>query len=89
MANSGFENSRRNLSLVIGRLDCPRAHSDSALSQVSITRQTANQVINRLQVILSLIEQRNAPEATRAVKDLGTFVNLQAQLSEPADPRRD
>ena len=59
---------------------------------MSISRETANQVINRLQVIMAFIEQRNAPQAMEAVQNLGAFVNLQVQLTEQIEssgtPRR-
>jgi len=59
---------------------CRPRHGEVALTVIS--RQFANQVTNKLQIIYTLMELNQIPKAKRAVQELARFLNQHVKVEE-------
>jgi hypothetical protein len=54
---------------------------------MSISRPTAHVLLNRLQVIMSAIEQNKAKYAVEKIRELGFFISARTETAEEEQER--
>ena len=67
---------------VLTPLRCPR---DAEVASLMLSRQVANQIGNKLQIIVTLIELNHREKAIRAVQELARFLNRHVETEEEKD----
>lgn len=60
----------------------PLCHPRHEVASIVISRQVANQIGNKLQIIVTLIELNHREKAIRAVQELAKFLNRHVETEE-------